>query len=108
MQLTLQKAARINTEMDRIFQEGKSDYLRHATVHTNHEICQSLESINSDFKLFEKSRLTVQNYIESLRIDGEEVIGLRESEIYKNKKNLITIIIPIIKNFLLILRKFVN
>ncbi len=81
MQLTLQKAARINTEMDRVFQEGKSEYLSHTTVHTNHEICQSLESINSEFKLFEKSRLTVQNYIESLRIDGEEVIGLRESEI---------------------------
>jgi hypothetical protein len=76
MHLTLQKAARINTEMDRIFQEGKSDYLSNTNVHTNHEICQSLESINSDFKLFEKSRLTI--------------------------------IIPIIKNFLLILRKFVN
>lgn len=79
--LTLDRAVHIYSEMDRIFTQGESEYLTTTIVHKNHEICDLMKVLNVDNDLYKKSYISGTELINSLKIDGEEVIG------YVKKKN---------------------
>jgi len=79
--LTLDRAVHIYSEMDRIFNEGNSEYLTTTIPHTKDEMCELMKILNIDNNLYQKSYLNGQDFIKSLKVDGEEVIG------YKEKKN---------------------
>lgn len=74
--LTLQKVANIHAEMERIFNSGDSEFLSNTIVHKEHELCNLMETLNSEYKLYQSSFEKLE--INSLKVDDQEVIGFKE------------------------------
>ena len=76
--ISLERAAKIYGEMDRIFTEGNSEYLSETSIYKNHPICTLMENLNVKSKLFQNSYNDGTYFIKSLKIDDIEVIGYKE------------------------------
>ncbi len=85
--ISLENAAKIHSELQNIFENGESKFLSESNIHSNHEICQYMDILNSQYKSYHMSNLSGQDFIQSLKVDGEEVVGYKKVEVYRNNYN---------------------
>ena len=81
--LSLQQASRIYSEFSNIMETGESSYLSDAVVHRFGKICDYMNNLNANSVLYSKSDFSAKSFIQSLQIDGIEVIGYKKHE-YKS------------------------
>ena len=85
--LSLENAAKIHDELKNIFETGESKFLSESIVHSKHQICQYMDILNSQYKLYHMSKLSGEDFIKSLKVDGQEVVGYKKVEVYRNDHN---------------------
>lgn len=85
--ISLENAAKIHAELTNIFENGESKFLSKSTVYSKHQICQYMDILSSQFKSFEFSNLSAEDFIQSLKVDGEEVIGYKTVEYHRNSSD---------------------
>ncbi len=85
--ISLENAAKIHSELQNIFENGESKFLSDSNVHSKHEICQYMDILNSKYKSYHMSNLSGQDFIKSLKVDGEEVVGYKKVEVHRNNYN---------------------
>lgn len=77
--ISLEAAAIINAEMTRLFNDGDSKFLtKDVTKQRTHEISKLMEELNSKHTFFSKQYIEAKDIIKSLKVDGEEVIGMKK------------------------------
>jgi hypothetical protein len=78
--IDLRQAVFIHSEMQRILNDGKSSFLTTSINHTSHKISKIIEDLNSESVLFCKDNFNCKDFIDSLEVDGKEVIYYKKKE----------------------------
>lgn len=80
--LDFKKAVNIYSEVDDIFNKGESKFLSDTQIYENHNISNFLNVLNSENIVYSNFYVNLQSLIKSLKVDGEEVIGMKKDRYY--------------------------